>query len=66
MIFRWKKSARAIGLISSIFIAANSLNNKVSAQGFGGAPGFSTYQRDCLNIDDVNYKRVLKSITVGI
>ena len=66
MIVLLKKSARTIGLISSIFIAANSFNNKVSAQGFGGAPGFSTYQRDCLNNDDVNHKRILKSVTIGI
>lgn len=66
MIFLWKKSTKAIGLISSIFIAANSLNNKVSAQGLGGTLRFSTYQRDCLNIDDVNHKKVLKSVTVGI
>ena len=66
MIVLLKKSARTIVLISSIFIAANSFNNKVSAQGFGGTPGFSTYQRDCLNNDDVNHKRILKSVTIGI
>lgn len=32
----------------------------------GGAQTISGYQRDCLNNDDVNHKRILKSITIGI
>ena len=66
MFFLRKKTAKAIGLISTIFIAASSLNSKVSAQGFGGASGFGSYQRDCLNMDNVSHKRVLKSVIVGI
>ena len=55
-----------LGITVSLFSATDLLSRDASAQGFSSTPGFNTYQRDCLNIDDVNHKKVLKSVTVGI
>jgi hypothetical protein len=58
----------SFGLAGSILLYAASFNSKATAQGFGfnAAPGLTGYRQDCLNIDNVNHKRVLKSIVVGI